>query len=56
MSRGTTVPTDSEKLTLVTGLAFSRVIDSTTRVRWVSLRLAEMLTLVVDEGDCAVLV
>ena len=43
------MPTDSEKLTLVTGLAFKRVIDSLIRVRWLSFRLAEMLTL---EEDC----
>jgi hypothetical protein len=53
-SLGTTVPTDKEKLTLFTAGAFSLVIDSLTRVRWLSLRLAEMLRLV--EGDCAVLV
>jgi hypothetical protein len=46
---GTTVPTDSEKFTLVTGFAFKRVIDSLIRVRWLSFRLAETLTL--DE-DC----
>jgi hypothetical protein len=53
-SLGTTVPTDNEKLTLFNGATFSRAIDSLTRMRWVSLRLAETLTL--DELDCAVLV
>jgi hypothetical protein len=53
-SLGTTVPTDNEKLTLFTGATFSLAIDSLTRVRWLSLRLAETLTL--DEGDCAVFV
>jgi len=53
-SLGTTVPTDNEKFTLFTGAAFSLAIDALTRVRWLSLRLAETLTL--DERDCAVLV
>jgi hypothetical protein len=53
-SLGTTVPTDNEKLTLFTGAAFSLAIDALTRVRWLSLRLAETLTL--DDRDCAVLV
>jgi hypothetical protein len=48
------VPTDNEKFRSATGFAFSRVIDSLTRVRWLSFRLAE--TLALDEGDCAVLV
>jgi hypothetical protein len=52
-SRGTTVPTESEKLTLVTGFAFKRVIDSMTRARWLSFRLAETLTL--EDDGCAVL-
>jgi hypothetical protein len=47
------VPTDNEKLTLFNGATFSLAIDSLTRVRWLSLRLAETLTL--DEPDCAVL-
>jgi len=47
------VPTDNEKLTLFMGATFSLAIDSLTRVRWVSLREAETLTL--DEFDCAVL-
>jgi hypothetical protein len=51
-SLGTTVPTDNEKLTLLIGATFSLANDSLTRVRWVSLRLAETLTLV--ELDCAV--
>jgi hypothetical protein len=41
-------------LTFSIGLEFSLVIDSVTRVRWRSSRLAEMLTL--HERDCAVLV
>jgi hypothetical protein len=53
ISLGTVVPTDNEKLTLLTGATFSLEIDSLTRVRWPSLRLAETLTL--DERDCAVL-
>jgi hypothetical protein len=53
-SLGTTVPTDHEKLTLFTGATFSLATDSLTRARWLSLRLAETLTL--DERDCAVLV
>jgi len=53
-SRGTTVPTDSEKFTLFNGATFSLAIDSLTRVRWLSSRLAETLTL--DELDCAVFV
>ena len=53
-SLGTTVPTDNEKLTLFTGATFSLATDSLTRARWLSLRLAETLTL--DERDCAVLV
>jgi hypothetical protein len=48
------VPTDNEKLRLFTGATFSLAIDSLTRVRWLSLRLAETPTL--DELDCAVLV
>src|SRR6267378_8460143 len=52
-SLGTTVPTDSEKFTLVTGFAFKRVIDSLIRVRWLSFRLAETLTL--EEGCWVVL-
>ena len=52
-SLGTTVPTDNEKWTLFIGATFSLAIDSLTRVRWVSLREAETLTL--DEFDCAVL-
>jgi hypothetical protein len=48
------VPTDNEKLALFIGATFSLAIDSLTRVRWLSLRLAETLTL--DEGDCAVFV
>jgi hypothetical protein len=53
-SLGTTVPTDNEKLTLLSGATFSLAIDSLTRVRWLSLRLAEALTL--DEPVCAVFV
>src|SRR5260370_7733408 len=52
-SLGTAVPTDNEKLTLFMGATFSLAIDSVTRVRWVSLREAETLTL--DEPDWAVL-
>jgi hypothetical protein len=51
MSRGTAVPTESEKLTLLIGCTFSRVIDSVTRVRCWSLMLFEALTFA-DE-DCA---
>jgi hypothetical protein len=51
MSRGTAVPTESEKLTLLIGRTFSRVIDSVTRVRCWSLMLIEALTFA-DE-DCA---
>ncbi len=47
------MPTDNEKLTLFMGATFSLAIDSLTRVRWVSFREAETLTL--DEFDCAVL-
>jgi hypothetical protein len=38
---------------LVTGFAFKRVIDSMTRARWLSFRLAETLTL--EDDGCAVL-
>jgi hypothetical protein len=48
------VPTDNEKLTLFIGATFSFEIDSVTRTRWLSLRLADTLTL--EEGDCAVFV
>ena len=48
------MPTDNEKLTLFSGATFNLAIDSLTRVRWPSLRLAETLTL--DELDCAALV
>jgi hypothetical protein len=51
-SLGTTVPTDSEKFTLVTGLAFNLLIDTLTRVRSLSFRLAD--TLMFDDRDCAV--
>jgi hypothetical protein len=50
MSRGTAVPTVNEKLTLVRGCTFSRVIDSATRVRCWSLMLTEAFTFV---DDCA---
>src|SRR3984893_6591865 len=50
MSRGTAVPTVNEKLMLVRGCTFSRVIDSATRVRCWSLMLTEAFTFV---DDCA---
>ena len=50
MSRGTAVPRVNEKLTLVRGCTFSRVIDSATRVRCWSLMLTEAFTFV---DDCA---
>src|SRR3954469_25341739 len=52
-SRGTTVPTETEKFTLRTGCTFSRANDCDTRVRCWSLRLIDALTLL--WCDCAVL-
>src|ERR1700694_4893083 len=53
MSRGTAVPTVNEKLTLVSGCTFSRVIDSAKRGRCWALMLTDAFTLV---DDCAVFV
>jgi hypothetical protein len=44
----------SEKVVLCGAGAAAVAIDSVTRVRWLSLRLAETLTF--DDSDCAVFV
>src|SRR5690349_16117228 len=48
--RGTTVPTATEKLTLLSGCTFRRAIDWDIRVCCCTLTLADTLVLVLDEG------
>jgi hypothetical protein len=53
--RGTTPPTEIEKLTLVSGCTFNRAIDCVIRVCCCGAMFTWALTLVFDDGVCAVL-